>query len=699
MDLSQFTQAFFVEAIELLAEMEQLLLELDVDAPDSEQLNAIFRAAHSIKGGAATFGFTALTNTTHVLESLLDRARHGQLRLTGRMIDAFLETKDALQEQLTAYQAGKEPDADMVAHICGVLQQLALESGDGSAAVQAAAPAPAPAPVPAPAPTAAPEPAAADAGGEGGALRIRFARLSDSECDLLAGELANLGKVLSRTRSNDQLTVLLETTCSPDDIVAVCCFVIDESQIDITREAVAQAAAAVEAPAPAPVAALVEAAKPQAAQVAQAAPAVAPAAAPGASPAASPAGAKESSSIRVDVEKVDQLINLVGELVITQSMLTQAATMLDPVAYERFLSGLGHLERNARDLQESVMSIRMMPMDYVFSRFPRVIRDVSAKLGKQVRLDTYGKETELDKGLIERIVDPLTHLVRNSLDHGIETPDVRLAKGKDATGQLLLSAQHHGGNIVIEVSDDGAGLNRERILAKAMQQGLLVSESMPDEEVWQLIFAPGFSTAEQVTDISGRGVGMDVVKRNIQEMGGHVEIHSRGGQGTTTRIVLPLTLAILNGMSVKVGSEAYILPLSYVIESLQPLPEHLHSITADGHVIRVRGEYLPLIELHRVFDVAGAQTHPTQGILVIVQADDSRFALLVDELLGQHQVVVKNLETNYRKVPGISAATILGDGSVAFIIDVGAMPRIQRAQAASTAALAGAARRSDSIAI
>ncbi|SOD25499.1 CheA signal transduction histidine kinase [Variovorax sp. YR752] len=687
MDLSQFTQAFFVEAVELLAEMEQLLLELDVEAPDSEQLNAIFRAAHSIKGGAATFGFVALTNTTHVLESLLDRARHGQLRLNGRMIDAFLETKDALQEQLTAYQAGKEPDPDMVAHICGVLQQLALESGDDSAVAQVSAPAPAPAP----APVAAPAAPVASSASSSGALRIRFARLSDSECDLLAGELANLGKVLSRTRSNDQLTVLLETTCAPDDIVAVCCFVIDESQIDITHEA---AAAAVEAPAvaeaPAPVAAPV----PEPAVVAEASKPLA------AASVAAPA-AKESSSIRVDVEKVDQLINLVGELVITQSMLTQAATMLDPVAYERFLSGLGHLERNARDLQESVMSIRMMPMDYVFSRFPRVIRDVSAKLGKQVRLDTYGKETELDKGLIERIVDPLTHLVRNSLDHGIETPEVRLAKGKDATGQLLLSAQHHGGNIVIEVSDDGGGLNRERILAKAMQQGMPVSESMPDEEVWQLIFAPGFSTAEQVTDISGRGVGMDVVKRNIQEMGGHVEIHSRGGQGTTTRIVLPLTLAILNGMSVKVGSEAYILPLSYVIESLQPLPEHLHSITADGHVIRVRGEYLPLIELHRVFDVSGAQTHPTQGILVIVQADDSRFALLVDELLGQHQVVVKNLETNYRKVPGISAATILGDGSVAFIIDVGAMPRIQRAQAASTAALAGAARRiaTDAIAL
>ncbi|MGJ7487868.1 chemotaxis protein CheA [Variovorax sp. LT2P21] len=686
MDLSQFTQAFFVEAIELLAQMEQLLLELDVDQPDSEHLNAIFRAAHSIKGGAATFGFTGLTETTHLLETLLDRARHGQLRLSGPMIDAFLETKDALQDQLTAYQADREPDADRVAHICGVLQQLARENSDAAAASAAAAASPALAPAPAPVVVAAaPAPAepAASAVGDG-ALRIRFSSLPDDECDLLVGELTNLGTVLSKTRSGTDLTVMLETTCDPDAIIAVCCFVIDDSQIVIDRggaepapaDALAPVAAAPVAVAPAPAPAPVASAP---------APAAASAAAGG-------AATKESSSIRVDVEKVDQLINLVGELVITQSMLTQAATMLDPVAYERFLSGLGHLERNARDLQESVMSIRMMPMDYVFSRFPRVIRDVSAKLGKQIRLDTVGKETELDKGLIERIIDPLTHLVRNSLDHGIETPDVRVKNGKDATGQLLLSAQHHGGNIVIEVSDDGGGLNRERILAKALQQGMPVSEAMTDDEVWQLIFAPGFSTAEQITDISGRGVGMDVVKRNIQEMGGHVEIQSRGGRGTTTRIVLPLTLAILNGMSVKVGSEAYILPLSYVIESLQPLEEHLHSITADGHVIKVRGEYLPLIELHRVFDVAGAQTKPTQGILVIVQADDTRFALMVDELLGQHQVVVKNLETNYRKVPGISAATILGDGSVAFIIDVAAMPRIQRAQAASLSALATASR-------
>lgn len=683
MELSQFTQAFFLEANELLVQMERLLLEIDVDTPDSEQLNAIFRAAHSIKGGAATFGFAALTDTTHLLENLLDRARHGQLQLSRPMIDAFLETKDALQDQLTAYEAGSVPEPEMVAHICAILQQLALENSDANAAAAAAGASAPDAPKAAGAP--APAPAAAPAVAKPGALYITLARLSEDEFRLLADELGNLGTVVSQTRRGDSLTVALDTTCGPDDIVAVCCFLIDESQIKISTQP--EVAAVDEemlheevvipvADVPAP--AVVESAT---------GPAAAKGAAPAPAAAATPAGGKESSSIRVDVEKVDQLINLVGELVITQSMLTQAAIVLDPVAYERFLSGLGHLERNARDLQESVMSIRMMPMDYVFSRFPRVIRDVSAKLGKQVRLDTYGKETELDKGLIERIIDPLTHLVRNSLDHGIETPDKRTAAGKEATGQLLLSAQHHGGNIVIEVSDDGGGLNRQRILAKAMEQGMDVSEAMPDDEVWQLIFAPGFSTAETITSISGRGVGMDVVKRNIQEMGGHVEISSRAGRGTTTRIVLPLTLAILNGMSVKVGSEAYILPLSYVIESLQPVQENLHSITNDGLVIKVRGEYLPLVELHRVFDVAGAQTDPTQGIVVIVQSDDARFALLVDELLGQHQVVVKNLETNYRKVPGISAATILGDGDVAFIIDVGAMLKIQNAQPARSSIL------------
>lgn len=393
-----------------------------------------------------------------------------------------------------------------------------------------------------------------------------------------------------------------------------------------------------------------------------------------------PAREKENTSIRVAVEKVDQLINLVGELVITQSMLQQRSNELDPVTHGDLITSMSQLQRNARDLQESVMSIRMMPMEYVFSRFPRLVRDLASKLGKQVELTLQGSSTELDKSLIERIIDPLTHLVRNSLDHGIESPEKRAAAGKSPVGNLILSAEHQGGNICIEVTDDGAGLNRERILAKAMSQGMAVSESMTDDEVGMLIFAPGFSTAEQVTDVSGRGVGMDVVKRNIQEMGGHVEIASRQGQGTTIRILLPLTLAILDGMSVKVNEEVFILPLNAVMESLQPREEDLHPLAGGERVLEVRGEYLPLVELWKVFDVQGAKTEATQGIVVILQSAGRRYALLVDQLIGQHQVVVKNLESNYRKVPGISAATILGDGSVALIVDVSALQSLNREQ-------------------
>ncbi|SUG56205.1 chemotaxis protein CheA [Salmonella enterica subsp. arizonae] len=393
-----------------------------------------------------------------------------------------------------------------------------------------------------------------------------------------------------------------------------------------------------------------------------------------------PARERESTSIRVAVEKVDQLINLVGELVITQSMLAQRSNELDPVNHGDLITSMGQLQRNARDLQESVMSIRMMPMEYVFSRFPRLVRDLAGKLGKQVELTLVGSSTELDKSLIERIIDPLTHLVRNSLDHGIEMPEKRLEAGKNVVGNLILSAEHQGGNICIEVTDDGAGLNRERILAKAISQGMAVNENMTDDEVGMLIFAPGFSTAEQVTDVSGRGVGMDVVKRNIQEMGGHVEIQSKQGSGTTIRILLPLTLAILDGMSVRVAGEVFILPLNAVMESLQPREEDLHPLAGGERVLEVRGEYLPLVELWKVFDVEGAKTEATQGIVVILQSAGRRYALLVDQLIGQHQVVVKNLESNYRKVPGISAATILGDGSVALIVDVSALQGLNREQ-------------------
>ena len=665
MDISDFYQTFFDEADELLADMEQHLLDLSPEAPDSEQLNAIFRAAHSIKGGAGTFGFTILQETTHLMENLLDEARRGEMQLNTDIINLFLETKDIMQEQLDAYKSSQEPDAASFEYICQALRQLALEAKGEAPTAPAASAHLTVVETPEPAPVAQ----------DGGSLRIQLSKLKASEPDLLLEELSNLGAVSQVEKGVDTLTATLETSASADDITAVLCFVIELDQI---------AFLAPQAPGAAPQAAAQP--EPEAAPAPVAAPAAAApvaavkAPAPARAEREKPAREKESTSIRVAVEKVDQLINLVGELVITQSMLQQRSNELDPVTHGDLITSMSQLQRNARDLQESVMSIRMMPMEYVFSRFPRLVRDLAGKLNKQVELTLMGSSTELDKSLIERIIDPLTHLVRNSLDHGIESPEKRVAAGKAPVGNLILSAEHQGGNICIEVTDDGAGLNRERILAKAMSQGMAVSESMTDDEVGMLIFAPGFSTAEQVTDVSGRGVGMDVVKRNIQEMGGHVEIQSKQGQGTTIRILLPLTLAILDGMSVKVNDEVFILPLNAVMESLQPREEDLHPLAGGERVLEVRGEYLPLVELWKVFDVQGAKTEATQGIVVILQSAGRRYALLVDQLIGQHQVVVKNLESNYRKVPGISAATILGDGSVALIVDVSALQSINREQ-------------------
>ena len=740
LDITQFYQTFFDEADELLADMEQLLLALDLANPDPEDLGAIFRAAHSIKGGAATFGFSALTETTHILESLLDRARNNELVLRRDMIDTFLETKDVLSDQLGAYRASAEPDAAAAKAICAKLEYLRdNDPADGAvAAADVAQPQPSfteaaaiaqdlaqvalalgpnepPPHVVEQANEAVEEdgewaefPAAPDAshgaesaGQEGPHLKITLRGVGEKDQALLTEELGNLGTVVGELKSGSDLTLWLDSDVSSDDIVAVCCFVIDEAQIAVSRGNAADAAPAsgsqaaaeqedldeVAAKAPVPEKtepAAVSATAAESRTKISASPAVTePSEAPKApegdkkAKAAAPAAA-EGSSIRVGVEKVDQLINLVGELVITQAMLAETTSTFDPALHDRLFNGMAQLERNARDLQEAVMSIRMMPMDYVFSRFPRLVRDLAGKLGKEVELVTFGQATELDKSLIERIIDPLTHLVRNSLDHGIETVEARRAAGKATAGQLVLSAAHHGGNIVIEVSDDGAGLRRDKILAKAVKQGMQVSEQMSDDEVWQLIFMPGFSTAEQVTDISGRGVGMDVVKRNIQAMGGHVEIQSREGRGTTTKIVLPLTLAILDGMSVKVGAEIFILPLNFVMESLQPVADDIYTVAGGERVVRVRGEYLPLVALHQVFEVTDARTEPTQGIITIIQSEGRRFAMLIDELVGQQQVVVKNLETNYRKVHGISAATILGDGRVALIVDVAALNRENR---------------------
>ncbi|WP_447872106.1 chemotaxis protein CheA [Serratia fonticola] len=652
MDISAFYQTFFDEADELLADMEQHLLELDPLAPDIETLNAIFRAAHSIKGGAATFGFSVLQETTHLLENLLDGARRQEMSLSTEIINLFLETKDIMQEQLDAYKTSQQPDSESFEYICQALRQLALEAQQQDAPAAA---------VTVTSPVAH---AAAPAAIEGG-MRISLSGLKPDEIPLMLEELGNLGEVENPQQTETSLEVTLLTSASEEDISAVLCFVLEPEQIAfstppkiVEKISTPEPVAVVTPTSPATVA---DAPKPK-------------------------AKASESTSIRVAVEKVDQLINLVGELVITQSMLAQRSGSLDPVNHGDLLNSMSQLERNARDLQESVMSIRMMPMEYVFSRFPRLVRDLASKLDKQVELTLRGSSTELDKSLIERIIDPLTHLVRNSLDHGIEEPAARLAAGKAEVGNLILSAEHQGGNICIEVTDDGAGLNRQKILAKAASQGLAVSDNMSDEEVGMLIFAPGFSTAEQVTDVSGRGVGMDVVKRNIQEMGGHVEIHFQAGKGTSIRILLPLTLAILDGMSVKVNEEVFILPLNAVMESLQPQAEDLHPLAGGERVLQVRGEYLPLVELYRVFEVDGAKTEATQGIVVILQSAGRRYALLVDQLIGQHQVVVKNLESNYRKVPGISAATILGDGSVALIVDVSALQTLNREKRLTDAA-------------
>ncbi|MBW3512678.1 chemotaxis protein CheA [Janthinobacterium sp. NKUCC06_STL] len=718
-DISQFFQVFFDEAEELLAEKERLLLAVDIAAPDAEDLNAIFRTAHSIKGGASTFGLSDMSEVTHILESLLDRIRQGQMALTAEHVDAFLAAKDILKMQLDGHRLGSAVDQDAVANV-----RMMLQSFSQDVPVAALTPV-------APAFHTAEKAAVSHAGGH--RIRLELPQMEGREVDALAAELGLLGDVAVSSLPDARKVLEVTTHESLDDILAICSFVLNPDDMVITQapplapgEAEAARAAQEKAqgygffdPLPgAPGAAdpgygffqplediraaagvqsdaeqgygffqPLEQIRADAAKAGNASAAAAPVVASAVAEAeqekkpakkeGDKAGA-ESSSIRVSIEKVDQLINLVGELVITQAMIEQRASALDPMLHEKLLDSVSHLTRNTRDLQEAVMSIRMMPMDFVFSRFPRMVRDLATKLGKKVDFITNGAATELDKGLIERIVDPLTHLVRNSIDHGVEMPAARVAAGKTEAGRLFLSASHQGGNIIIEVSDDGAGLNRERILAKAAQQGLDVSETMSDADVWQLIFAPGFSTAEAVTDVSGRGVGMDVVKRNISAMGGVVDIRSAKGFGTTISISLPLTLAILDGMSIRVGDEVYILPLGFVIESLQPAVEDIKDISGKGQVVKVRGEYLPLIPLYQMFDIAPRFTSPSEGICVILETEGRKAALFVDDLVGQQQVVVKNLESNYRKVVGISGATILGDGGVSLILDVAALIRSSR---------------------
>lgn len=744
-DMSQFYQVFFEESDEHLAAMEGLLLDLDIENPDPEQLNAIFRAAHSIKGSAGTFGFTDLAETTHILENLLDRIRKRELSLRADMVDAFLQCGDLLKGMLSSHQGGEKVAPEAVADICARLRNLSVDAAEQAAVQPSAVTASIPdgpnelpsssdgmkvfdiqfVPTVVSAQTngvagliesltelgelkvvSQPNPASDGVGfwqlqlitdaeqaffsdqidfiSDHGAWRVSQAKANDSE--ITFGFFENAPGLPVENEAYGLFEEVEASTVNSPEAAADEAYGFFEPLPAIATSAKADVGGAEESggfgffvP--------IEPQNTVSITSNEGAGNVQPSAihaevltfskkdepAPRVQNLASPAVMSGESSIRVSVDKVDQLINLVGELVITQSMLLQTVASMADAAPERMTHGLAQLERNTRDLQESVMAIRMLPISFVFSRFPRVVRDLSGRLGKQVELKTIGETTELDKSLIERIADPLTHLIRNSLDHGIELPDQRVAAGKSPVGTITLKAYHQGGNIVIEVGDDGAGLPRDKILAKAKERGLASSDQMTDQEVFGLIFEAGFSTADQVTDVSGRGVGMDVVRRNIQSMGGRVEIDSMLGVGTRMTVRLPLTLAILDGMSVAVGDQTYILPLSYVIESLQPEIGGIKTLSNHARVIQVRGEFLPVVVLHEVFNIKPRWSDYTHGIMVVLDADGAKVALFVDALVGQHQVVIKSLEANYRRVAGVSGATIMGDGHVAMILDVSAI--------------------------
>ena len=756
-DLTQFHESFYEESFEAITSMEDALLQLNVGTPDPTTINTIFRVAHSIKGGAATFGFNEVASFTHTLETLLDELRGQRMQVTRQISDLLLKSVDVLRDMLRAQQSGKSADAQTVADLQFDLELVVAQKNAAPAVAPAIAPAAAPAVAPvvaAPATVAEPTAAAPPAAAAIAAVplwRIEFrpflqllARGNDPL--RMFGELAQLGDLavsadVSGMPSLEDMdpencyfrwTLELQTGAPREAIAQAFDWAEGDCELSIepsshaSLPAATVATAAVAAPAPlaatgqataalpvsgaatsaadasaevaaadisattpiakaAPAAPTAVATAPHAGEPAAAAAApraaetAAAAAAPRASEpavAAKSAGAgNDSSSIRVSIEKIDELMNNVGELVITQSMLSQLGGAFQGAQGERLRTGLAQLERSVRELQESVMRVRMVPISFVFSRFPRMVRDLSQRLGKNVELKMTGGETELDKTVLEKIGDPLVHLVRNGIDHGIEMPDVRRAGGKPETGTLHLHAYHRGGNITVEVSEDGAGLKRERILGKAKSKGLVPADAeLTDAQVNELIFLPGFSTADQATDVSGRGVGMDVVRRNIEELGGTVEIRSEEGKGSRFIINLPLTLAIVDGQTIAVDGESYIVPLTAIVESLQLRPGMIQSVVGRGEVLSFRGEYLPVLRLREVFG-RGSGARQNGGLVMVVEGDGRRVGICVDELLGQQQVVVKTLETNYHRVDGVAGATILGDGSVALILDIAGLSR------------------------
>ena len=638
--MEQFLEVFFEEAEEHLANLEHLLITLNIASPDKEALDSIFRAAHSIKGSSGMFGFEDLTAVTHVLETLLDKIRSGQIALRVEMVDVFLQARDVLGQLLACH---KNPGIHASIPTDSIVERLqTLIDGSSTGASE-------------PATDNAyglfeqvAEPPAADAVPEDDQTS-----LTDEDAFGFFDDHPNATPAPAPTEPDQAYGLFTDATATSSE-EAFGLFEAPPENQTLTPPLAPADTVTVD----------------RRAGDRRHTP-------PSTTATTRPSGDAESSSIRVSVEKIDSLINQVGELVITQAMLAQLTAGLDPAVFEKVNQALGQLEHNTRELQESVMSIRMLPISFIFNRFPRVVRDTASKLGKKVELILQGEHTELDKGVIEKLTDPLTHIIRNSVDHGIEQPAARLAAGKPEHGTVRLSAFHQGGRIVVEINDDGKGLAREKILAKARDKGIAVHDDMPDSEVWQLIFMPGFSTADVVTDLSGRGVGMDVVRRNISAIGGRIDIESYAGVGTRITIRLPLTLAILDGMIVAAGDVHYVIPLTYIIESLQPKCDDVRSMRgSERTVIRVRGEYLTLLSLHALLKLEGEPPPPWQAIVLILEAEGRKFALLVDDLIGQQQVVIKSLEQNFRRVDGITGATIMGDGSVALILDVDALPRL-----------------------
>jgi two-component system chemotaxis sensor kinase CheA len=652
-DLTQFHNTFFAESLEGLDGMEAALLALDSGSTDPELVHTIFRAAHSIKGGAATFGFADVAAFTHVAESLLEEVRSGRRAVVAELIEVLLRAVDCLRAML-ARSRDHQPvaDADSEALRAELVQ---LVSGEAAAVATVTAPA-----------------AVAASGWSIAFTALPHLLQTGNEPLRLFRELQQLGRL--------EVVRAFVVEAAPATFAAVdptLCYLGWELRLHgaVARAAVDAVFDWLDGDCELAIVPLVEAAA--VAPVVAAPGAPAPAAVAAKHPIATASAASEGSSIRVGIDKVDALINMTGELVITQSMLSNVGETFDMSQLERLREGLEQLERITRELQDRVMRIRMLPIGSVFNRFPRLVHDLERKLGKQVKLELHGEHTELDKTVLEKIGDPLVHLVRNAIDHGLEMPAQRKAAGKSEVGTLRLEAYHEGGNIVVQISDDGAGLNHAAIVAKAQQRGLIAADQeLNDAEVAELIFQPGFSTADKATDLSGRGVGMDVVRRNVRDLGGSVGVRSVTGQGSTFTIALPLTLAIIDGLVTAVGEERYIVPLVSIVESLRLPAAAVRKIAGGGEVFLFRDAYLPIVRLQRAFHCADAVADVERGIVVVVEEEGHRVGLLVDDLLGQQQAVVKSLEAHYRRVQGISGATILSDGSVALIVDVGGVVQL-----------------------